>query len=59
VMDKLTLMQVSHMYDVDVAALHAMVGRRVLPEPTWSEGRLGWKAEDVRASLQKIGLQRA
>jgi hypothetical protein len=58
-MDKLTLMQVSHMYDVDVAALHAMVGRRVLPEPTWSEGRLGWRREDVRASLKRLGLQRA
>ena len=57
--DKLTLMQISHMYDVDVAALHAMVGRRALPEPTWSEGRLGWSAADVRASLKKLGLQRA
>ena len=58
-MDKLTLMQVSHMYDVDVAALHALVGRRALPEPTWTDGRLGWGAEDVRASLRKLGLQRS
>jgi hypothetical protein len=58
-MDKLTLLQVSHAYDVDVAALHALVGRGALPEPTWSEGRLGWRAQDVRASLRKLGLQRS
>ncbi|MGI4893513.1 MAG: hypothetical protein ACRYF3_00160 [Janthinobacterium lividum] len=58
-MDKLTLMQVSHMYDVEVAALHALVGRRALPAPTWTDGRLGWSAADVKTSLRKLGLQRS
>lgn len=57
--DKLTLMQVSHRYDVDVAVLHGLVGRRVLPEPTWTDGRLGWEAADVRASLRRLGLTRS
>ncbi|WP_432562932.1 hypothetical protein [Kineococcus sp. SYSU DK003] len=58
-MDKLTLLQVSHRYDVDVATLHSLVGRGALPAPTWTDGRLGWKPEDVRASLAKLGLQRS
>ena len=61
-MDKLSLLQASHTYDVDVAVLHSLVGRRALPEPTWDGGRLGWRAEDardVRASLRRIGLQRS
>ncbi|WP_432511784.1 hypothetical protein [Kineococcus sp. SYSU DK001] len=58
-MDKLTLLQVSHRYDVDVATLHALVGRGALPAPTWSEGRLGWEAAEVRATLRRLGLQRA
>lgn len=57
--DKLTLLQVSHRYDVDVAVLHGLVGRKVLPEPTWTDGRLGWEAADVRASLRRLGLTRA
>lgn len=58
-LDKLTLMQVSHRYDVDVAVLHGLVGRKVLPAPTWTDGRLGWEAADVRASLRRLGLTRS
>ncbi|WP_432570677.1 hypothetical protein [Kineococcus sp. SYSU DK005] len=57
-MDKLTLLQVSHRYDVDVATLHQLVGRRLLPEPTWTDGRLGWRPEEVSASLRGLGLTR-
>ncbi|PRY11822.1 hypothetical protein [Kineococcus rhizosphaerae] len=58
-MDKLTLLQVSHRYDVDVATLHSLVGRGALPAPTWSEGRLGWEAAEVRASLRALGQLRS
>ncbi|WP_432493917.1 hypothetical protein [Kineococcus gypseus] len=57
-MDELTLLQVSHRYDVDVATLHQLVGRRLLPAPRWSGGRLGWRAEDVKAPLRELGLTR-
>ncbi|WP_337061547.1 hypothetical protein [Kineococcus sp. G2] len=57
-MDELTLLQVSHRYDVEVATLHQLVGRRLLPAPTWTEGRLGWRAEEVREPLRELGLTR-
>ncbi|MCI2239381.1 hypothetical protein MO973_33130 [Paenibacillus sp. TRM 82003] len=57
-MDKLTLLQVSNRYDVDVATLHQLVGRRLLPSPTWTDGRLGWRAEEVREPLRELGLTR-
>ncbi|MEW1956129.1 hypothetical protein [Kineococcus sp. NPDC059986] len=53
-LDKLTLLQVSHRYDVDVATLHALVGRGALPAPTWSQGRLGWHEDEVRTRLRAL-----
>ncbi|MEZ0166901.1 hypothetical protein AB2L27_19270 [Kineococcus sp. LSe6-4] len=53
-LDKLTLLQVSHRYDVDVATLHALVGRGALPAPTWSQGRLGWHEGEVRTRLRAL-----